>query len=71
VKALIALALVLWMGLCLGTAFAAEPPCPPKRYYCWQVKLAVEMFGAPAVRDKARKCGWPEWKIAEAERCLP
>lgn len=53
-----------------SVAFAADFPCPPKRYYCWEVKLAISYFGEPAVVGKARQCGWPEWKINEARRCL-
>lgn len=51
-------------------AHAAELPCPSKHYFCWQVKLAVSTFGEPAVRAKAKQCGWTDKKIADAEKCL-
>lgn len=49
---------------------AGELPCPPKRYFCWEVKAAVNLFGEQALVEKARSCGWPESRIAIARRCL-
>lgn len=64
--------IMAWVGACVVTvrvAFGAELPCPPKHYTCGQVRKAIARYGEPAVRDKARSCGWSEEKIAEAERC--
>lgn len=59
--------------LIIGTATeapAAEPPCPPKRFYCWEVKAAVAVWGEQAMRARAKACGWPESKIEAAAKCL-
>lgn len=50
-------------------AHAAELPCP-KRYACWEVRLAVHLAGEQAVRAKAKQCGWSDRKIEEASKCL-
>jgi hypothetical protein len=62
--------IALFVILSAAIAHAADAPCPPKRYYCWEVKLAVSTFGEQATIAKARQCGWPSWKIEEAKRCL-
>lgn len=63
--------LVLIVGIALLASSAlADPVCPPQRFFCWQVKAAVEMFGEANLEARARACRWPEKKIAEARRCL-
>jgi hypothetical protein len=63
-------ALLVLASLMLSGARADELPCPPKRYACWQVRLAVNTFGEPAIVDHAKACGWSDTKIAEAKKCL-
>jgi len=58
------------LALISSEARAVDYPCPPKRYFCWQVKGAVNLFGEQAVLTKARTCGWSEAKIEIARRCL-
>lgn len=53
-----------------GKARSAESPCPPQRFYCWQVKAAADLLGESYLEAKAKSCNWPERKIAEARRCL-
>lgn len=53
----------------IGIAHATELACP-KRYACWQVRLAVSTFGEGAVVDHARACGWSEDRISEARKCM-
>jgi hypothetical protein len=52
---LLAFALILWLA---SRAKAVEMPCPSKRYFCWQVKMAVEIAGEQA--DEASKCMRPK-----------
>ena len=63
-------ALLVPASLMLSGAKAGDLPCPPKRYSCWQVRLAVNSLGEVATANHARACGWSEAKIAEARRCL-
>jgi hypothetical protein len=63
-------ALLVLASLMLSGAKAYDLPCPPRRYSCWQVRLAVNSFGEVATANHARVCGWSEAKIAEARRCL-
>lgn len=51
-------------------ARAQNAPCPPQRFYCWQVKAAAELLGEAYLEAKAKSCGWPQRKIEEARRCL-
>lgn len=53
-----------------GKARATDAPCPPQRFYCWQIKAAAELFGETYLEAKARACKWPERKIEAARRCL-
>jgi hypothetical protein len=66
----VAIAALLLAGLLLSGAHAADLPCPPKRYACWQVRLAVDTFGEAATVAHVKACGWSEAKIAEARKCL-
>lgn len=63
---LIASLLVLLMS-----SAALAQPCPPKRYFCWQVRLAAASFGLWAIEANARACGWSEAEIDRARKCLP
>jgi hypothetical protein len=63
-------ALLLLAGLLLSGVHAADLPCPPKRYACWQLRLAVNTFGEPATVAHVTACGWSEAKIEEARKCL-
>jgi hypothetical protein len=63
-------AVLVLASLMLSGAKAGDLPCPPKRYSCWRVRLAVNSFGEVATADHARTCGWSEAKIAEARKCL-
>jgi cobalamin biosynthesis protein CobD/CbiB len=49
---------------------AAAQPCPPRHFFCWQVKAAVATFGADALETHVRACGWREIDINRARRCL-
>lgn len=51
-------------------ARAQDAPCPPQRFYCWQVKAAAELFGEAYLEAKAKACNWPQRKIEEARKCL-
>jgi hypothetical protein len=51
-------------------AWSAELVCPPKRYFCWQVRAAAASFGEMVLESRARACGWTESQIAAARRCL-
>jgi len=53
-----------------GAAGAAELVCPPKRYFCWEVRAAAASFGERALEARARACGWSDLQIAIARRCL-
>lgn len=64
---LIAGIIFLLLGMEAG---AVDSPCPPRRYFCWQVVAAANLFGEAALRDKAKRCGWTDIKIAEALKCL-
>lgn len=44
--------------------------CPPKHYFCWQVRAAAASFGEAALEARARACGWSELQIAVARRCI-
>lgn len=44
--------------------------CPPKHYFCWQVKMAVDSVGLDALEARARACKWSELQIKIAKRCL-
>lgn len=55
--------------LCVPSIAYAEP-CPPKRYFCWQAKLAFEAYGVDRVVAKARACNWNERQIKDAMKCL-
>lgn len=68
IKASIGAAVVL--AFLTTLAFANDSVCPPKRYFCWQVKIASATFGEAAVESRARSCGWTEGQIAAARRCL-
>jgi hypothetical protein len=57
-------------GLMLSGAHAADLRCPPKHTACWQVRLAVETFGEPAMVARVKACGWSEARIEEARKCL-
>lgn len=50
-------------------AHAADLPCPPKSYACWEARLAFNYFGVPRVVAKAKACGWSREEIAEALKC--
>jgi hypothetical protein len=56
--------------LMAAEASAADLPCPPKRYACWEVVTAVNLFGEPAVLAKAKACGWSVSEISAARKCL-
>jgi hypothetical protein len=51
-----------------GIAFAA--PCPPKKFYCWQVRMFVDETNKSAAIEHVRACGWSETDISRALRCL-
>lgn len=53
-----------------GKARAQDAPCPPQRFYCWQVKAAAELLGESYLEAKAKACNWPQRKIEEARKCL-
>lgn len=56
--------------LVCNSAAAFAYPCPPKRFFCWQVRIVAAEFGAGAVENHVRACGWTELQIAIAKRCL-
>jgi hypothetical protein len=66
---IIGLGMVVFGSLTHG-ARAADLPCPPRHYACWQVRLAVNDFGEPATVAQVKACGWSEARIAEARKCL-
>jgi hypothetical protein len=51
-------------------ARAEGHPCPPKHFYCWQVKLFVDETNKSAAVAHVRACGWPEKLIERALKCL-
>lgn len=51
-------------------AKSAELVCPPKRYFCWQVRAAAVSFGEAALEGRARSCGWSDLQITIARRCI-
>lgn len=51
------------------TGHAADEPCPPKYYFCWQAKLVFKQYGTSRVVAKAKACGWTRDEIADALRC--
>lgn len=63
-------AVLITVVLVCSSAAAFAQPCPPKRYACWMVQLAASKWGAEAVVDHARSCGWSEIEINRAKRCL-
>lgn len=68
--AMLILAVALMIILATRPASAADLNCPPKRYFCWQVRLAAATFTEAALEDRARACGWTEAQILAARRCL-
>jgi hypothetical protein len=50
-------------------AYADDPLCPPKYYFCWQAKLVFKKYGVPRVVAQAKACGWSKEEIAEALAC--
>lgn len=48
---------------------AAELPCPPKHYFCWQANWAFKQYGVSRVVAQAKACGWTRQEIAEALKC--
>jgi hypothetical protein len=63
-------AALLALALMISGAIGAELPCPPRYYFCFEVKAAVATWGEQAMREKARKCGWSEARIEAAAKCL-
>ena len=63
------LSVIVLIAIC-AHARAAELPCPPKHYACWEVKAIVDMLGEQKVIDKAKACGWSAAKINEALKCI-
>jgi hypothetical protein len=51
-------------------ARAEGHPCPPKHFYCWQVKMFVDETNKSAAVAHVRACGWPEKLIERALKCL-
>jgi hypothetical protein len=68
--AMLVLAVALMIVLATRPANAAGSPCPPKHYFCWQVRVAAATFTEAALEDRARACGWTEAQILAARRCL-
>lgn len=64
------IAFIALVCLLVSGARASELPCPPKHYFCWEVKAAVAAIDAQEAREHAKKCGWSEARIAAAEKCL-
>jgi hypothetical protein len=48
---------------------AAELPCPPKHYFCWQAKIIFNKYGVSRVVAKAKACDWTREEIATALKC--
>jgi hypothetical protein len=57
-------------ALICAAAFPQVHPCPPKRYACWQVRVAAASFGAGALEAHASACGWSEAEIERTRRCI-
>lgn len=53
----------------ISVARAADLPCPPKSYFCWQANMAFNKYGVSRVVAKAKACGWTKEEIAEALKC--
>jgi hypothetical protein len=67
---LVAVLLAMAIVLLASKARAEGQPCPPKHFYCWQVKLFVDETNKSAALAHVRACGWPEKLIERALKCL-
>lgn len=68
VRIVVFLALMFWMGLCLGAA-ADDPKLPPG-VTCSDVRSNVAQYGKIAAYAWARLHGYSSKQINEAKKCL-